>query len=103
MELDRPQAEGARQQIARMEKQLQRSAEKLLPASVTRSKRTAQALEFLTEPGPRGGQESLAHLRVRDVDAHLQQRCLGWRRRTIEGCTVCLRSICTAGDEPPSI
>jgi integrase/recombinase XerD len=61
-------------------------------ASVTRSKRTIQALEFLTELGPRGEQESLAHLRVRDVDAHLQQRCKGWRRRTIEGYTVCLRS-----------
>jgi len=61
-------------------------------ASVTRSKRTTQALEFLTELGPRGEQESLAHLRVRDVDAHLQQRCKGWRRRTIEGYTVCLRS-----------
>jgi site-specific recombinase XerD len=61
-------------------------------ASVTRSKRTTQALAFLTELGPRGEQESIAHLRVRDVDAHLQQRCKGWRRRTVEGYTVCLRS-----------
>lgn len=61
-------------------------------ASVTRSKRTTHALEFLTELGPRGEQESLTHLRVRDVDVHLQQRCKGWRRRTIEGYTVCLRS-----------
>ena len=61
-------------------------------ASVTRSKRTTQALEFLTELGSRGEQESLAHLSVRDVDAHLQQRCKSWRRRTIEGYTVCLRS-----------
>jgi len=61
-------------------------------ASGTRSKRTTQALEFLTELGPRGEQQSLAHLRVRDVDAHLQQRCKGWRRQTIEGYTVCLRS-----------
>jgi site-specific recombinase XerD len=61
-------------------------------ASVTRSKRTTQALEFLTDLGPHGEQEGLAHLRVRDIDAHLQQRCKGWRRRTIEGYTVCLRS-----------
>ena len=61
-------------------------------ASVTRSKRTTQALEFLTELGSRGEQESLAHLIVRDVDAHLQQRCKSWRRRTIEGYMVCLRS-----------
>jgi site-specific recombinase XerD len=52
-------------------------------ASVTRSTRTTQALEFLTELGPRGERENLAHLGVRDK---------GWRRRTIEGYTVCLRS-----------
>jgi integrase/recombinase XerD len=61
-------------------------------ALVTRSTRTTQALEFLTELGPRGAQESLAHLGVRDIDAYLQQRCKGLRRRTIEGYTVCLRS-----------
>src|ERR1022692_835246 len=61
-------------------------------ASVTRSTRTTQALEFLTELGPRGEQESLAQLGVRDIDAYLQQRCKGLRRRTIEGYTVCLRS-----------
>jgi integrase/recombinase XerD len=61
-------------------------------ASVTRSMRTTQALEFLIELGPRGAQESLAHLGVRDIDAYLQQRCKGLRRRTIEGYTVCLRS-----------
>ena len=61
-------------------------------ASVTRSTRTTQALEFLTELGPRGEQESLAQLGVRDIDAYLQQRCKGLRRRTIEGHTVCLRS-----------
>src|SRR5439155_1242391 len=52
----------------------------------------AHAPEFLPELGPRGGQESLAHLGVRDIDAYLQQRCKGLRRRTIEGYTVCLRS-----------
>jgi integrase/recombinase XerD len=31
-------------------------------------------------------------LGVRDIDAYLQQRCQGWRRQTIEGYTVCLRS-----------
>ena len=61
-------------------------------ASVTRSTRTTQALEFLTELGPRGERENLAHLGVRDIDVYLQQRCKGWRRRTIEGYTVCLRS-----------
>src|ERR1051326_2890021 len=66
-------------------------------ASVTRSRRTTQALEFLTELGPRGEQENLAHLCVLDVDAHLQQRCKGWRRRTIEGYTECLRSFLQIG------
>ena len=61
-------------------------------ASVTRSTRTTQALVFLTELGPRGEQERLAHLGVRDIDAYLQQRCKGLRRQTIEGYTVCLRS-----------
>jgi integrase/recombinase XerD len=61
-------------------------------ASVTRSRRTTEALEFLTELGPRGVQEGLAQLGVGDIDAYLQQRCRGSRRRTIEGYTVCLRS-----------
>ncbi len=61
-------------------------------ASVTRSTRTTQALVFLTELGPRGEQASLSQLGVRDIDAYLQQRCKGWRRQTIEGYTVCLRS-----------
>ena len=61
-------------------------------ASVTRSKRTTRALEFLTDLGPRGGQESLAQLRVGDIDAYLQRRCKGLRRQTIEDYTVCLRS-----------
>ena len=61
-------------------------------ASVTRATRTTQALLFLAELGPRGEQERLAHLGVRDIDAYLQQRCKGLRRQTIEGYTVCLRS-----------
>jgi integrase/recombinase XerD len=61
-------------------------------ASITRSTRTKQALEFLTALGSRGDQESLAQLGVRDIDAYVQQRCRGLRRPTIEGYTVCLRS-----------
>jgi integrase/recombinase XerD len=61
-------------------------------ASVTRATRTTQALKFLNELGSRSEQESLAHLGVHDIDAHLQQRCKGLRRRTIESYTVCLRS-----------
>ena len=31
-------------------------------------------------------------LSVRDIDVYMQQRCKGFRRQTIEGYTVCLRS-----------
>jgi site-specific recombinase XerD len=61
-------------------------------ASVTRSSRTTQALEFLNALGPGGDQESLARLGVGDIDAYLQQRCKGLRRQTMGGYTVCLRS-----------
>jgi site-specific recombinase XerD len=61
-------------------------------APITRSARTAQALEFLAALGSRAAQESLTQLGVRDVDAYVQQRCKGFRRRTIESCTVRLRS-----------
>jgi len=62
-------------------------------ASATRSKRTTQALEFLTELGPRGDQVSLAQLGVGDIDAYVQERgSKGRRRQTIEDYTVCLRS-----------
>lgn len=61
-------------------------------ASATRSKRTTQALEFLTELGPRGDHVSLAQLRVGDIDAYVQKRSKGRRRQTIEDYTVCLRS-----------
>jgi integrase/recombinase XerD len=61
-------------------------------ASATRSKRTTQAVEFLTELGPRGDQGSLAQLGVGDIDAYVQKRSKGRRRQTIEDYTVCLRS-----------
>jgi len=61
-------------------------------ASATRSKRTTQALEFLTELGRRGDQVSLAQLGVGDIDAYVQKRGKGRRRQTIEDYTVCLRS-----------
>jgi integrase/recombinase XerD len=61
-------------------------------ASATRSKRTTQALEFLTELGPRGDQVSLAQIGVGDIDAYVQKRSKGRRRQTIEDYTVCLRS-----------
>lgn len=61
-------------------------------ASVTRSGRATQALEFLTTLGLRGDQESLTQLSVRDIDAYVQQRCRDLRRRTIESYTVRLRS-----------
>jgi site-specific recombinase XerD len=58
----------------------------------TRSRRRTYALEFLTALGSRGDQESLTRLRVVDIDAFVLQRCRGLRRRTIESCTVDLRS-----------
>jgi len=61
-------------------------------ASVTRLKRTKHALEFLTALGANGDQAGLTQLRVPDIDAYVQQRCTGLRRRTIEGRTVYLRS-----------
>lgn len=56
-------------------------------ASVTRLKRTTQALHFLSALGPHGDREALTQLGVRDVDAYLQQRCNGLRRGSIEDCT----------------
>jgi integrase/recombinase XerD len=61
-------------------------------ASITRSTRTTQALEFLIAMGSRGDHENLTQLGIRDIDAYVQQRCKGLRRATIEGYTVCLRS-----------
>jgi len=61
-------------------------------ASRTRSRRRTHALEFLKALGSRGDQENLAQLRVLDIDAYVRQRCTGLRRRTIESCTVDLRS-----------
>ena len=56
-------------------------------APVTRSKRVRQALQFLTALGPRGDREDLKQLNVRDIDAYVQQRCVGLRRASIEDCT----------------
>jgi integrase/recombinase XerD len=60
-------------------------------APVTRSKRVTQALRFLGALGPLADRENLQQLNVRDIDAYVQQRSMGLRRASIEGCTVCLR------------
>ncbi len=57
----------------------------------TRTKRTTYALRFLNSLGSHADQNGLADLSVRDIDAHLKQRCRGLRRASIEDCTVCLR------------
>ena len=49
-------------------------------------------LEFLADLGQRGDRETLADLSIRDIDMYMQQRCEGFRRTTIEGYVVCLRS-----------
>lgn len=59
---------------------------------ITRTKRTTQALQFLAALGARANPEGIRHLTVRDIDAYVQQRCVGLRRATIESCTGCLRS-----------
>lgn len=61
-------------------------------AAVTRSKRRAYALEFLIALGSSGDPDGLSQLGVREIDACVQRSCTGWRRRTIEGYTVFLRS-----------
>ena len=60
-------------------------------APVTRSKRVTQALQFLTALGPSGDREDLKQLNVRDIDAYIQERCIGLRRASIEDCTGGLR------------
>ena len=60
-------------------------------ASATRSKRVTQALQFLTAIGPLGDREDLEQLNVHDIDAYVQQRCIGLRRTSIEDCTGGLR------------
>ena len=57
----------------------------------TRSKRTAHALRFLNALGTSADRETLARLRVHDVDAYLRQCCNRLRRASIEDHTVCLR------------
>ncbi|PYU44935.1 MAG: integrase [Acidobacteria bacterium] len=60
-------------------------------APVTRSRLAKQAQQFLTALGPRGDQEGLTHLNIRDIDSYVQQRCMGLCRASIESCTVGLR------------
>jgi integrase/recombinase XerD len=59
--------------------------------AVTRSKRSARALHFLSFVGARAGQESLASLRVELIDAYVQHCTAGLGRASIEDRTVCLR------------
>jgi integrase/recombinase XerD len=56
-----------------------------------RTKRTAYALQFLGWLGSRADEEGLANLVVPDLDAYLKQRCVGFRRASIEDRAVCLR------------
>jgi len=60
-------------------------------AVATRLQRTALALQFLSALGPRGDQHALLELNVRDVDAYLQRRCNGLRRRSVMDYTSDLR------------
>jgi site-specific recombinase XerD len=57
----------------------------------TRTKRTTYALQFLGWLGSRADEEGLANLTVPDLDAYLKQRCVGFRRASIEDRAVCLR------------
>lgn len=58
---------------------------------VTRTNRTARALQFLTFLGPRGDNESLASLSVQEIDAYVRHCCAGLKRASIEDRAVCLR------------
>jgi integrase/recombinase XerD len=60
-------------------------------AVATRLQRTTLALRFLNALGPRGDQDGLMELNVRDVDAYVQQHCNGLRRRSIKDYTSDLR------------
>jgi integrase/recombinase XerD len=53
-------------------------------AEVTRSERCTQALQFLMALGSGADRDGLKALSVRDVDAYLQRRCVGLRRRSIK-------------------
>jgi site-specific recombinase XerD len=61
-------------------------------APITRTKRATNALRFLTALGPRGDQEDLKQLRVREIDAYVKQRCEGLRRSSLEDCIGNLRA-----------
>jgi len=60
--------------------------------SVTRTKRTMHALQFLASLGEQSNQEGLREITVRDIDAYVQRRCVGLRRAAVADCTGCLRS-----------
>ena len=76
-------------------------------ASVTRSKRTTQALEFLTELGPRGEQESLAQLARSAMSmrtcSSVARVGVGKRSRATRCAFEASCAICTAADELLSI
>jgi integrase/recombinase XerD len=57
----------------------------------TRTKRVTYALQFLGWLGSRADEEGLGTLTVPDFDAYLKQRCVGFRRASIEDRAVCLR------------
>ena len=61
--------------------------------TVTRIKRSTNALRFLTFIGARADQENLARLSVPDIDAYLMHCCAGLGRAAIEDRTVCLRDL----------
>jgi integrase/recombinase XerD len=60
-------------------------------AAVTRSERTTQALQFLTALSSCGDPDGLMRLNVSDVDAYVQRRFVGLRRRSIKDYTGNLR------------
>jgi integrase/recombinase XerD len=53
-------------------------------APVTRSERATQARQFLATLGSRGDQDGLRELSVNNIDAYVQQRYAGLRRRSIK-------------------
>lgn len=62
-------------------------------ATETRLARITEARRFLSSLGQRGEQAALEKLSVHEIDAYIKCRSAGLRRATIEGYTVCLRSL----------